>query len=343
MPWPRFKALWTHRYHKYSHIAGKFISFSLKYVRLRWLKLGLGQRPLVGIFLSEQMGDIIACEPMAREVRRRHPDAHIIWIVRKSYAELVAHHPDLNGYILEKCPGERERLLHAGVFDKTYNMHLSNRKCKYCYEIPVNSVADKQNITYANYYHSGNLLYVFSQAAGLPPLEGEPRLYIPDAVRRQVDRLKLPPRTIVIHCQSSYAPRDWPVAQWTRLVRWLLERYQYTVIEVGLKPTVQIEHPRFLSLCGKLTILETGEVICRSQLFMGIDSGPAHLANAAGVNGIILLGQLFDFVDYMPYSGRYKRGEGATVLNYHGHPCAELPYEWVQEAVEYRLSQVNQV
>ena len=54
------------------------------------------------------------------------------------------------------------------------------------------------------------------------------------------------------------------------------------------------------------------------------------MANALHTDGIILLGKLYDFVDYLPYSGPYKRGEGVTILNDYGHPCAELPYAWVQ-------------
>jgi heptosyltransferase-3 len=63
------------------------------------------------------------------------------------------------------------------------------------------------------------------------------------------------------------------------------------------------------------------------------------MANAMHTTGVLLLGKLFDFVDYMPYSGRYKRGEGVTILNNFGHPCAELPYDWVQQAVSEQLGQ----
>lgn len=86
-------------------------------------------------------------------------------------------------------------------------------------------------------------------------------------------------------------------------------------------------------------MLETAEVIGQAGLFVGIDSGPAHMANAMGTDGVILLGQLFDFTDYLPYSGRYKQGEGVTILNDFGKPCAELPFDWVQTAVAARLSQ----
>ncbi|RYC70623.1 glycosyl transferase [Spirosoma sordidisoli] len=337
--WHQFRTLWTYRYRKYTHIAGKFVSFALKYIHLQRLKLKAGGRPLVAIILSEQMGDIIACEPVARDVRQRHPDAYIIWVVREAYIELVKHHPDLDGYLVEKCPSERMWLIRSGIYDKVYNLHISHRKCKYCPEDPINPTADQIGLTFDNYYHRGDLLYMFSQAAGLPALTDEPRMYIPEPVRERVASLKLPARPIVIHCQSSHVLRDWPAENWNRLVQWLIDTYRYPVVEIGLKPVVHINDSQYISVCGQLNLLETAEVIRHARLFVGIDSGPAHMANAGGTESVLLLGKLFDFVDYLPYSGRYKRGEGVTILNKFGYPCAELPYEWVQQAVAQRLGQ----
>ena len=335
----RFISLWTFRFHKYTHILGKFWSFAVKYMYLRRLKLRLGNRPLVAIILSEQMGDIIACEPVAREVRRRHPDGHIIWVVREPYVELVKYHPDLDGYLVEKCPSERVWLLRSGIYDKVYNMHISHRKCKYCPEDPVNPTADKIGLTFDNYLDRGDLLYTFSQAADLPALTDDPRIYIPQSVRQQVAALNLLESPIVIHCQSSHIMRDWPAEKWNQLVSWLLETYPYPIIEVGMNPIVTQEHPRFRSLCGQLSLLETAEVIRQARLFIGIESGPGHMANAGGTTAIILQGQLYNFVTYLTYSGRYKRGEGVTIVNNHGHACADLPYADVQKAVQRQLSQ----
>ncbi len=337
--WPRTKALWIHRYNKYTHIAGTYFSFWRKYAKLRNLKATLKGRPFIAIVLSEQMGDIIACEPVIREVRRQYPDAYLIWFVRQAYLDLVRYHPDLNGHLIERCPGERVKLINSGVFDHIFNMHLSHRKCKYCPEDPINPIAEKLHINYSNYYFHGNLLHSFSLAAGLPALEDQPVMHIPDTVHASIKRLNLPEDAIVIHCQSSHAPRDWQPDNWNKLVRWLLANYPNSVIEVGLSPIVQLNDPRFINLCGQLSLLETADVIHQARLFIGIDSGPAHMANAGGTDGIIMLGQLFDFVNYMPYSGRYKRGEGVTILNQLGHPCADMPFEWVQEAVVKRLAQ----
>ncbi|GAB2551629.1 glycosyltransferase family 9 protein [Spirosoma aerophilum] len=283
------------------------------------------------------MGDIIACEPMAREVRRLHPNGYIIWVVRKQYLDLVAHHPSLDNFLTEKCPGERIYLLRSGIFDEVYNMHISHRKCKYCPDDPINPTADSIDLTFDNYYHRGDLLYIFSQAAGLPAMTADPHMYIPDPIRQRVASLAFSGPPIVIHCQSSHVARDWPADKWNQLVKWLLETYPYSVVEVGLASVITERNPKFRSLCGQLSLLETAEVIRNAVLFIGIDSGPAHMANAVGTNGIILLGQLYDFVDYMPYSGRYKRGEGITILNDYGHPCADLPYTWVRDAVQQQL------
>ncbi len=338
-----FRELWPYRYHKYTHIVGKFWSFAKKYVQLLVLKKQIGNRKLVAIILSEQMGDIIACEPVAREVRRRHPNDYIIWAVRKPYVELVEHHPDLDGYLIEKCPGERVQLLRSGIFDVVYNMHISHRKCKYCPEDPINPTADLIGLTFDNYLDRGDLLYIFSQAAGLPALTDDPKMYIPDAVRQNVARLNLPPDAIVLHCQSSYIPRDWPAPNWTKLVNWLLANYPYPIVEVGIVPVVTVNHPQFHNLCGQLSLLETAEVIRQAHLFIGIESGPAHMANAMYTESIILTGQLFDFVNYSTYSGAFKRGEKITILNNLGHPCIELPYAWVEEAVAKQLGQAKTV
>lgn len=337
----RFKQLSRWRYEKLNHLIAARFSFGNHCRQLAKIKNEIGQRPLIAIMLSEQIGDIIACEPVVREVRKRHPEGHIIWVTKQAYIELVKHHPDLDGYLVETCAGERVKLQRAGVFDYVYNLHLSHRNCRFCKEESVNRIADEIGLTYDNYYHHGDLLYTFSQAAGLPALTADPSMHIPDRVRQKVQSLQLPKDPIVIHCLSSHYLRDWPAENWNRLVEWLVANYPNPVIEVGLRPVVRVEHPQFRSLCGQLSLLETAEVIGQSRLFIGNDSGPAHMANAMGAQAVLLFGKFLEFEDYLPYSGRYKRGEGVTILNRIGHPCAELPYEWVQDAVNRQLDRTR--
>jgi hypothetical protein len=91
-------------------------------------------------------------------------------------------------------------------------------------------------------------------------------------------------------------------------------------------------------LINKTSILECAEIIKRSRLFLGVDSGPAHLANAVHTKGVVLLGALGNFKSYNPFSGGY--GEHQTnvklVRNPLG-PVAEIPLHQVREAVEQSL------
>ena len=109
--------------------------------------------------------------------------------------------------------------------------------------------------------------------------------------------------------------------------------------EIGLHPTVITEDSsRERSLCGKLTIDQTTAVLSRATLFIGIDSGPAHLANAVGVPAVILLGSYKGFAGYMPYSGGYADGTRADIVRTDG-PMDTLPVAAVVQAMRSRLRQ----
>ena len=110
------------------------------------------------------------------------------------------------------------------------------------------------------------------------------------------------------------------------------------ILEVGAAPVITgFDGDVFRSLSGRLSLLETAEVIRRAVLFVGVDSGPAHLANAVGTAGVILLGRLGEFQRYLPYSGGYADGSNAELL-YASGPAAELSVDSVMAALLRRLA-----
>lgn len=70
--------------------------------------------------------------------------------------------------------------------------------------------------------------------------------------------------------------------------------------------------------------------------FVGIDSGPAHLANAVQTPGVILLGRHGVFRQYMPFTGFYAGSapDVKVVRNLVGDVC-DLPVSDIKEAVSY--------
>ncbi|WP_247231549.1 glycosyltransferase family 9 protein [Telluribacter sp. SYSU D00476] len=341
MTFRRFVELWTHRYHKYSHI---FKAHAMGYQAWLYFSRKKQQLPkgseLVAVVRTEHFGDIVAAEPLSRHIRALHPKAHIVWFVKPAFRELVETNPNVDEAYGELCVTERRVLLETNVFDKVYPLQFrNNNHCPRCQVFLDNPISDAAGINVHTYFNYGNLLEVFAQTGGASmPADDQPRLYLQDRHRQKVDALNLPDSFIVIHCQSNYAPKDWPAERWVELVNWLLDTYPYQVVEIGLRSNLDIQREGYHNLCGKLTILETSEVIRRAAYFIGLDSGPSHLANATGTYGFVLMGALGDFPAYNPYSGSYGRGENCVLIREEGKPCAQLPVEKVKQPIAEVLS-----
>jgi heptosyltransferase-3 len=316
------------------HLLAVLAGWLTKLLRLRLVGRS-GQR-MVAIGLVEHLGDIVAAEPISRLARLRHPEAKVVWFARKPYASVPAGFAAVDAVVSVTCLTEWLLLHAAGIGDPSWDLHISQRYCPRC-QIPVLKTGQAAMIAPATYYGSGNLLAVQCLSAGLPVLTDGPVLPIDTEAAAHVDRLDLPARFVVIHCASNEASRDWPREKWVELVTQLLDDPGVPLIEIGTRSVVITrDAERQRSLCGKLTIQQTTEVIRRAALFIGIDSGPAHFANAVATPGIILLGHYKGFADYMPYSGRYQNGEGADIIRGDG-AMETLPVAPILAAVRHRL------
>ncbi|CAG4994977.1 hypothetical protein DYBT9275_01511 [Dyadobacter sp. CECT 9275] len=338
----RFIQLWTHRYHKSCHIfKAYFLGYSAAFHFL-WRKLFFKKgKDLIGIVRTEHFGDIVAVEPISRYVRSLYPDAHIVWFVKPVFRELVANNPSVNEVFPEFCISERKALLSLGVFDKIFELQFRNNNyCPKCQVFKENPIAQQRNINVYNYFNYGNLLEVFAQSGDLIapnavfPADDQPKLYLTDDHRKKVEKLALTKPYLVLHCQSNYILKDWPADKWNQLVAWMAEKYDYQMVEVGLKSNLTVATDKYQNLCGQLSILETAEVIRNAAFFIGLDSGPSHLANAVGTYGMILMGSLNDFPTYNPYSGGYGRQDNAVFIRQEGEVCANLSFDFVQNKIE---------
>lgn len=327
--------MWSHRYTKYSHILKAHIHGDQLIRTLKQFRRNHREKELIAVVRTEHFGDIVAVEPLSRHIRSLHPDAHIIWFVKPVFKELVEVNPHIDEVIPERCVTERQVVLKSGVFDKVYELQFrNNNHCPVCQAYYDNPVAVSKGINVDNYFEYGNLLEVFASVGDLGlPADQQPKLYLQKRHREKADSLNLPEGYIVIHCQSNFAPKDWPAENWQKLAQWLIEQYSYTIVEVGLTSNLDIHHPRYLNLTGQLSILETAEVIRRANFFIGLDSGPAHLANAAGTYGVILMGALNRFATYNPYSGSYGSGQNCTIIRDPGKPCSQLSYARVTSSI----------
>lgn len=324
------------KWQRIPHLISVLGSFARNWLILWFRRHFVDRRPPVAIALMDRLGDIVSVEPVARYARERYPDAPILWFTTAPYASLLSGFRAVDRVVTVRCLTEWMLLWRTSPFRAVLDLHFSGVYCLDCViSFPKPGAAGA--ITAETHYLHGNQLATRCVCAGIPPLTRGPEL-VPNAdARRKVDKLSLPGELIVIHCTASDVSREWRDENWVRLVDFVADRLGRDVIEVGLSPrAVRADGVRRRSLCGQLSPVETAELIRRARLFIGIDSGPAHLANAVGARALVLLGHFRGLDRYMPYSGAFEIGERARLLWAQGPVCS-LPVETVLAAVSQEL------
>lgn len=107
-------------------------------------------------------------------------------------------------------------------------------------------------------------------------------------------------RYAVIAFRAVGESRRWGTQNYTELARQLVDRYRLKVVLVGSEKDrrigdemVQLAHEgdgSVVNLAGKTSLRELAAICSRAALFVGNDSGPAHLAAAVGAPIIVLSG-----------------------------------------------------
>jgi len=320
MPWKW--SVWQYKWRKITYWFSAYISYVLLYVAIRFQRL---KQPVVGILLAEHLGDIVAAEPIIAALRQKHPNAKMIWIVRDMFKCLLNNHPQIDRIVVENSILSSIFLTQNSPFTHFYNLHLNElRFDPYFKRELVNQKAIELGLNIRNYYNRGNLLKNSYDLCDIPYLESkQPQLYV-----KTVAPINLPKHYWVIHRKSNGADREWHDGNWSALIRKTIEVYGIKIVEIGVSDGLDLDHKNFISLVGKTSIPEMVKTIAAAEFYLGIDSGPAHIANAFNIPGLILLGDFKNFKNHMPYSGAYEINRG-TVYHYPHGSSSKIPLETV--------------
>ena len=301
--------------------------------RLRRIKKSLPPgKAFIGILLTEHLGDIVACEPVIPWLKREHPDSFLIWLAMPAYAGLLRSHPQLDTVeeigSLTAC----KHVIQAGVFDRFVDLNIHGKSCPVFQRDYFKSWGNA-DVDIKNYYFHGALLEAMTHGAGLRTLHEQPRLFLAPDTIQTVAGLKLPAIYVVIHARSTSAIRNWRDDYLNELVGILIQRFGLAVVEIGLHPAITCAAPGVINLCGKLSMVASAEVIRRATYFIGIDSGPAHIANACQIPSVILLGHHDVYRTYMPYTGFLRDHANMMVIQWNG-AVADIPVSEVVHRFE---------
>ncbi len=121
-------------------------------------------------------------------------------------------------------------------------------------------------------------------------------------------------RKVIIHAAASLPAKQWPLDRFAAVMGVLRDRYHARFVytgakgDAGLYREIEKSGPfHGLDLCGVTNLRENISVYRAADLFFGVDSGPMHMAAAAGVPVVALFGPT-DERKWGPW------GEGHTVI-----------------------------
>lgn len=295
-------------------------------VALRWLAARIRRRELVCIGLTEHFGDLVAGEPISRRLKENAPGrVDLVWITSERYAEVPRLFEAVDAVIPVRNLGAWIALRPRLLADRVLDLHLHRRRCLSTGWSLDNPPKDP-SLHADNFYDHVNLLGLQCANAGLENFDDQPRLRLPLATNMPLP--SLPSRYVVFHGRSNETEREWTRDKWRVLSERLLETEDLVVVEVGTDRPLLAPSARVISLVGQLTLTQLCAVIRDCRLFIGVDSGPAHVANALDVPTLVLMGWYRHYRSYLPYSGRLARDAASALLRHDG-PLSDLDVDQV--------------
>jgi lipopolysaccharide heptosyltransferase II len=249
--------------------------------------------------------------PAITSLREAYAEAFISYIVEEPYKDLVEGNPSLDKIIvLKKKQKKRDffkliRKIQRENYDVVLDFHggpraslitlLSGAKLKLGYRIKYrNFIYDIKlpRAVKSGHIHSVENHLSLVKALGMN-VEPIPPLYIPQPRKNEFEKIEKfikenglgGKKIITIHISAGNEFRNWGADKIIKLSELLGQLSGVQIVLIGTNEDQRAEEEileksktRLLSLVGKLNLRELRELISRSALFVGPDSGPMHIA-----------------------------------------------------------------
>jgi ADP-heptose:LPS heptosyltransferase len=238
-------------------------------------------KTLVVLERSGGMGDLICLLACVPGLRAKHPNSWVALITPYGCAQLAV----------------ASKLCDAATETHTSFHHLLRYTCSpQCYYVPL-LPDDRVPSQPQSRLH---LAEEFAQVLGISADLDSVNLRVPERERgRMIKRLRaVNPEgrpIIVIHSGPTWPVRDWPIERWFELVEKIAAKGS-VIIHVGMdfdsyRRRVQPRPiPNTINWVNALNLMGLTALLEQTNVFIGIDSGPLHIATALGVPSVGLFG-----------------------------------------------------
>lgn len=271
------------------------------------------------IVLLGAIGDVVRGLPLAARIRAGYPNAHIAWAVEPRAAPLLEHHPAIDErLVFERRGGLRAFVafagrVRAGRFDLVLDLqrHAKSGLVSFASRAPVRIGFHRRNSKELNWlcnthaidpveprgWKLGQYLH-FADFLELPatPPRFDLTLTADEESRVATALAEVPGPFVALVLGSTWESRLWFADAYAALVGALGARGLASVLVGGTDVRVLADAIRArsavppLDLTARTTLRESYGVLARARVAITPDSGPMHLAAAAGTPVVSLWG-----------------------------------------------------
>jgi len=293
------------------------------------------------------IGDVILTIPLAHVLKKHIPDSEIDFLSIPKTKELLENNPNISNIIVydKHNTGEISGLkdIYSILKKKNYDIIISPHRsfrssfltyfagCKLTvgFNNASLSILYKKTVNYIKNIHEIQRNLKLLEPLGI--IENniiKPDFYISDEKIEKIDKtlsenkIGKNDKFIIAAPGSVWFTKRFPYKKFSEVFN-LLKHQDLKVLLVGSEDDIYLcnniisisENKNLINVSGKLTLLETVELIKRSSLLLTNDSAPLHMANAVGTRVIALFGATVPGFGFFPY------GENDKIIEINGLKC----------------------
>jgi heptosyltransferase-2 len=271
-----------------------------------------GPRVLVVRFSS--LGDVVLTTPLLRAIRRRHPEAHVTFVVQARYAEVLMGNPAVNHIVAvdpKEPPARIAQRLAPPRFDAQLDLQgsLRSRRLRRLVGGPW-GLADRRRVarwlllwlgwdTYGAHVPMAERYFSAAGALQVRPDGGPPEVFPTPEDEARASALA-PSGCVALAPGARWQTKRWPPEHWRALVERLRARGRAVVAVGSAEERDLLSGPGIIDAYG-LSFRATAAVLRRARVVVANDSGLMHLATAVGRPVVVLLGPTVRGFGFLPY------------------------------------------
>jgi predicted lipopolysaccharide heptosyltransferase III len=267
------------------------------------------------------IGDTVLATPCLFALRRFLPDAQIDILVEDWVAPVLDGHPHVDNVVVLEKGGVVSRVrvarqIRSTGYDVVYNLHGGTTATFLTRATGARHRVGLKSYQYAHLHnhqapsplmawgqqktHSVEQQLALLGWTGVPVTD-RPRTHLAvtrkasEAVNEQLDQAGVADRNIaLIHPATAFVTKQWATEKFARVAESLAER-GFATVAVGAPQDREIlksllEQAKVPIISLNLSLPEVSALAERSRIFVGNDSGIAHIAAAVGTPSVVIFG-----------------------------------------------------